>query len=116
MKSIRHILVSRMLAAAVMAAAPSARAQIQTTGTPGSPGATTTLTGQQLPPPDPKFGGVIKEKASESTAWWAPRVVPPKGEPNVLLIMTDDQRIGAPSTFRGVIPTPAMDRIAAQGL
>ena len=28
--------------------------------------------------PDPKFGGVIKEKASESTAWWPPRVVPPK--------------------------------------
>jgi len=63
-----------------------------------------------------KFGGVIKEKASESTAWWAPRVVPPKGVPNVLLIMTDDQGFGAPSTFGGVIPTPAMDRIAAQGL
>src|SRR6201999_2856411 len=71
---------------------------------------------KQLPPPDPKFGGVIKEKASESTSWWAPRVVPPKGAPNVLLIMTDDQGFGAPSTFGGVIPTPAMDRIAAQGL
>jgi arylsulfatase A-like enzyme len=93
----------------------SALAQ-QITGVPGSPGATTTITGQQLPPPDSKFGGVIKEKASESTAWWAPRVVPPKGAPNVLLIMTDDQGFGAPSTFGGVIPTPAMDRIAAQGL
>ena len=93
----------------------SAHAQ-QVTGVPGSPGATTTIDGKQLPPPDPKFGGVIKEKASESTAWWAPRVVPPKGAPNVLLIMTDDQGFGAPSTFGGVIPTPAMDRIAAQGL
>src|ERR1700752_4403406 len=93
----------------------SAQAQ-QVTGTPGSPGATTTITGQQLPPPDPKFGGVIKEKASESTAWWAPRVVPPKGAPNVLLIMTDDQGFGAPSPFGGVIPTPTMDRIPAQGL
>ena len=45
----------------------SALAQ-QVTGTPGSPGATTTIDGKQLPPPDPKFGGVIKEKASESTA------------------------------------------------
>ncbi|OWV96707.1 hypothetical protein ATY79_24885 [Rhizobium sp. R693] len=36
--------------------------------------------------------------------------------PNVLLIMTDDQGFGAPSTFGGVIPTPAMDRIAKQGL
>src|SRR5450631_2411713 len=63
----------------------------QVTGVPGSPEATTTITGKQLPPPDPQFGGVIKEKATESKAWWAPRVVPPKGAPNVLLIMTDDQ-------------------------
>ena len=42
--------------------------------------------------------------------------MPPKGAPNVLLIMTDDQGFGAPSTFGGVIPTPAMDRIAKHGL
>ena len=88
----------------------------QITGTPGSPGATTTITGKQIPPPVPEFGGVINEKASDSKAWWAPRVVPPKGAPNVLLIMTDDQGFGAPSTFGGVIPTPAMDRIARAGL
>ena len=88
----------------------------QTTGVPGTPGATTTIDGKQLPPPDPTFGGVIKEKASESTPWWAPRVVPPKGAPNVLLIMTDDVGYAAPSTFGGVIPTPTMDRIAARGL
>ena len=88
----------------------------QVTGELGAPGATTTLGGKQLPPPTPKYGGVIKQKASESKAWWAPRVVPPKGAPNVLLIMTDDQGFGAPSTFGGVIPTPAMDRIAQAGL
>ena len=88
----------------------------QVTGVPGSPEATTTIDGKQLPPPAPPFGGVIKEKASESTPWWPPRVVPPKGAPNVLLIMTDDQGFGAPSTFGGVIPTPTMDRIAAAGL
>ncbi|MGB8325873.1 MAG: hypothetical protein WCE52_23150 [Candidatus Acidiferrum sp.] len=55
----------------------------QTTSTPGSSGAATTLSGKQLPPPDPAFGGVIKEKASESTSWWPPRIVPPKGAPNV---------------------------------
>ena len=60
-----------VIALSVLAGAP-ARAQ-QTTGTPGSPGATTTLSGKQLPPPDPKFGGVIKQTASESQAWWAPR-------------------------------------------
>ncbi|TCA29206.1 arylsulfatase [Rhizobium leguminosarum bv. viciae] len=88
----------------------------QVTGTTGSPGATTTIEGKQLPPPDPKFGGVMQERASDSRPWWAPRIVPPKGAPNVLLIMTDDQGFGAPSTFGGVIPTPAMDRIANQGL
>ena len=93
----------------------SALAQ-QVTGVPGSPGATTTIDGKQLPPPPPNFGGVINEKASESTPWWAPRVVPPKGAPNVLLIMTDDVGFGAPGTFGGVIPTPAMDLIAREGL
>ena len=101
------------LVGAITATSVSAQ---QITGTPGSPSATTTITGKQLPPPDPKFGGVIKERASESTPWWAPRVVPPKGAPNVLLIMTDDQGFGAPSTFGGVIPTPTMDRIARDGL
>jgi hypothetical protein len=88
----------------------------QVTGVPGSPETTTTIPGIQLPPPDPKFGGVIEEKASESKPWWPPRIVPPKGAPNVLLIMTDDQGFGAPSTFGGVIPTPTMDRIARDGL
>ena len=62
------------------------------------------------------FGGVIKETASGSTPFWPPRVVPPKGAPNVLLIMTDDQGYGVPGTFGGVIPTPALDRVAAAGL
>ena len=42
--------------------------------------------------------------------------MPPKGAPNVLLIMTDDQGYGVPGTFGGVIPTPALDRVAAAGL
>ena len=32
----------------------------QITGVPGSPGATTTIDGKQLPPAPPQFGGVIK--------------------------------------------------------
>ena len=104
-----------MLGIALLAAI-TAMAQQQITGVPGSPSATTTIDGKQLPPPDPKFGGVIKENAAQSKPWWAPRVVPPKGAPNVLLIMTDDVGFGAPSTFGGVIPTPALDRIAKTGL
>ncbi|HTN48135.1 MAG TPA: arylsulfatase [Burkholderiaceae bacterium] len=93
----------------------SAQAQ-QVTGTLGSPGATTTIPNTQLPPPDPRFGGVIKDDALNSKYWWAPRIVPPKSAPNVLLIITDDAGFGVPSTFGGVIPTPTMDRIAREGL
>src|SRR5215470_11470474 len=66
-----------------------ADAASQVTGTPGSPSATTTINGEQLPPPPPKFGGVIKESYKDSKPWWPPRVAPRKGAPNVLLIMTD---------------------------
>jgi arylsulfatase len=104
-----------MLAATLLLVATSAHSQ-QVTGTPGSPAATTTIDGKQLPSPDPKFGGVIKDGALQSKPWWAPRVVPPKGAPNVLLIITDDSGFGVPSTFGGVIPTPAMDRVAKNGL
>ena len=88
----------------------------QINGVSGSPGATVTLDGKRLPPPPMPFGGVIKESAKDSTPWWPPRVVPPKGAPNILLIMTDDQGYGVSGTFGGVIPTPAMDRIANAGL
>ncbi len=53
--------------------------------------------------------------ASRSKPYWPPRVEPPKGAPNVLLIMTDDAGFGVPSTFGGVIPTPTLDRIADRG-
>ena len=88
----------------------------QTTGTPGAPNATTTIDGNYLPPAAPRFGGDIGLDAKDSKPYWPPRVVPPKGAPNVLLIMTDDAGYSAPSTFGGVIPTPALDRIAAAGL
>jgi len=97
-----------------VAAAPLSAQQV--TGELGSPSATTTIGGKQLPAPDPAFGGVIKDDALNSKPWWAPRIVPPKGAPNVLLIITDDAGFGVPSTFGGVIPTPTMDRIAQDGL
>ncbi|GAT32735.1 arylsulfatase [Terrimicrobium sacchariphilum] len=89
---------------------------LQTTGVSGSPSATTTISNAQLPAPDPKFGGVIKQDALQSKPWWAPRIVPPKQAPNILLIITDDAGFGVPSTFGGVIPTPTMDRVANNGL
>ena len=100
----------------VIPAGTSSGTKVEVTGVLGSPSATTTIPGNQLPAPQPKFDGVIKDDALNSKQWWAPRVVPPKGAPNILLILTDDAGFGVPSTFGGVIPTPAMDRIAENGL
>src|SRR5262249_3413831 len=113
MRTIRGMAVLLVSAAGTLLWWGPATAQ-QIVGTPGSPSATTTIQGDRLPPPDPKFGGVIKNDALQSKPWWPPRVVPPKGAPNVLLIITDDAGFGVPSTFGGVIPTPTMDRLAQQ--
>ena len=69
-KSITILFCAGLLALSCVAALAQ-----QTTGVPGSPDATTTINGQQLPPPDPKFGGEIKDNALQSKPWWAPRVV-----------------------------------------
>jgi arylsulfatase A-like enzyme len=97
------------------ALSPVASAQ-QTTGVPGSPSSTATIDGRQIPPPPAVFGGTINLDALNSIPYWQPTVVPPKGAPNILLIITDDVGFAAPSTFGGVIPTPTLDRIASMGL
>ena len=91
-------------------------AEAQPAAPPGSPAATTTITGEQIPAPPQKFGGRIAPTTKGSKPYWPARIVPPKGAPNVLLIMTDDSGYGVPSTFGGVIPTPALDRVARDGL
>jgi len=98
-----------------LAASPLILAQ-EVTGKLGSPSATTTISGKQLPAPDPAFGGTIENDALSSKTWWPPRIVPPSTAPNILLIITDDAGFGVPSTTGGVIPTPAMDRVAQNGL
>src|SRR5208283_360981 len=113
-RSAAYSCLAMVICALALAVAPATAQQI--TGVPGSANATVVLDGKQLPPPPMPFGGVIKESAKDSKPWWPPRVVPPKGAPNILLIMTDDQGYGISSTFGGVIPTPALDRIAKAGL
>jgi arylsulfatase A-like enzyme len=115
MRARPFLMMAVVFVAVLMLAKVMATAQ-QITGVPGSPSATTTIQGDQIPAPPPKFGGKIERNAAQSKPYWPPRIEPRKGAPNVLLIMTDDSGFGVPSTFGGVIPTPALDRIANNGL
>jgi len=113
--SIRKLALGAFAVSTFFAVGSAASAQ-QTTGTPGSPDATTTVDSRYLPAPPQKFDGQIDLNVAQSKPAWPARIVPPKGAPNILLILTDDVGFGAPSTFGGVIPTPALDSIAANGL
>ncbi|HEX9424222.1 MAG TPA: arylsulfatase [Pyrinomonadaceae bacterium] len=114
MKSAKQTFFGGMLVVAVLATWSLARAE--TPSTPGSPGTTTTIDGRYLPPPPQTFHGDIQPNAYESKPYWSALVTPPKGAPNILLIMTDDVGFSAPSTFGGLIPTPALERVAQMGL
>ena len=109
---------SALAAAFVVAIAACATTVVaqEATNTLGAPRATTTIDGRYLPNPPQPFKGEIDTNAAQSKPYWPQLVVPPKGAPNILLIMTDDVGFAAPSTFGGVIPTPALDRIATMGL
>ncbi|MFO0993765.1 MAG: arylsulfatase [Hyphomicrobiales bacterium] len=109
----RHSLLALLTMLAIGAGVAHAQ---EITGTPGSPDATTTIDGRYLPNPPAPFGGQIGLTAKDSKPYWPPQIVPPKGAPNILLIMTDDAGYGVAGTFGGVIPTPALDRIANSGL
>jgi arylsulfatase A-like enzyme len=110
------LLVMGVMPSAAQELTISPQAPHEVSGAAGSPDATKTIDGRYLPPPPQKFCGVIGLNAAQSKPCWPARVVPPKGAPNILLIMTDDVGFGAPSTFGGVIPTPTLDRVAAMGL
>ncbi len=74
------------------------------------------LPSKYLPALPSAFDGVIEFNAAQSKPSWPKTVAPPDHAPNILLIITDDVGYGAPSTFGGIIPTPALDRIAKKGL
>ena len=71
-----------------------------------------------LPIPDPNFGGTVGRTLDASVADWTINMTPsaPEGAPNVLLVLIDDAGFGNPSTFGGPVSTPAMTRVAGQGL
>lgn len=70
-----------------------------------------------LPQPDFHFRGEVGRTYQDSDPAQFPQPVqPPKGAPNVVLILLDDVSFGQFSTFGGGVPSPTMDRLAAEGL
>jgi arylsulfatase len=64
------------------------------------------------------FQGVANRTLDGSQPDWnlIGHPVPPKGAPNVLLVLIDDAGFGNPSTFGGPIQTPNYTRVADQGI
>jgi arylsulfatase A-like enzyme len=64
------------------------------------------------------FRGVVDLDIRNSVPDWAPYEQPkaPPGTPNVVYIVLDDVGFGALSCYGGMIDTPNIDRIAADGL
>ncbi len=70
-----------------------------------------------LPRPDFHFPGEVGRTYLESDPAQFPQPVQaPKGAPNILLILIDDCGFGQYGTFGGGIPSPTMDKLAAEGL
>ncbi len=69
-----------------------------------------------LPIPLAPFKGKIGPTYKGSEPDWQEPVSAPEGAPNVIVVLLDDVGFGQTSTFGGLIPTPELDKLAAEGL
>jgi len=77
---------------------------------------TTAIDRTRLPLSEPQFGGTIGTTYLDSKAAWPELPTPPAGAPNVVIILLDDVGFGQVSAFGGPVPTPNLDKLAAQSL
>ena len=71
-----------------------------------------------LPIPDKQYTGLTTYDAKDPDTKFPPiePLRPPKGAPNVLIVLLDDVGFGASSAFGGPCQTPVAERLAAGGL
>jgi hypothetical protein len=71
-----------------------------------------------LPIPDRPRTGLITYDANDPDTKFPPieQLRPPKGAPNVLVILLDDAGYGSSSAFGGPCQTPVAEKLAADGL
>src|SRR5262252_923265 len=81
------------------------------------PAAIAAETPDVLPRPDFHFTGAVGRTYLDSDPATFPKMVDaPKGAPNIVLLLIDDCGFGQYGTFGGGIPSPTMDKLAAEGL
>jgi hypothetical protein len=79
-------------------------------------GRETPLLSDILPLPDPRFKGRIGSTYVDSEPDIISLRTPPRGAPNVLLVLLDDVGFGQTSTFGGPANTPTLQKLADEGL
>ena len=62
------------------------------------------------------FGGTIGKTIANSKPWWPQAKKPPTGAPNILVVLFDDVGFSDFGCYGSLIRTPAIDRLAAEGL
>jgi arylsulfatase len=82
------------------------------------PGATSEIQRSILPIPDRPVTGLTTFDAKDPDSTFAPiePLRPPKGAPNILLILIDDAGFGSSSAFGGPCQTPNIEALANEGL
>src|ERR1700734_547190 len=71
-----------------------------------------------LPIPDKPYAGFFAYDAKDPDSKFPPiePLRPPKGAPNVLIVLIDDVGFGASSAFGGPCNTPNFEKLASNGL
>ncbi len=71
-----------------------------------------------LPIPDRPRTGLVTYDAKDPDTKFPPitQLRPPKGAPNILIVLIDDAGFGSSSAFGGPCNTPTAERLAAEGL
>ncbi|MFM7411389.1 MAG: sulfatase-like hydrolase/transferase, partial [Actinomycetota bacterium] len=72
--------------------------------------------GPDLPFPTPPFAGTLGRLIDESEPSRPDVPLPSPDAPNIVIVLLDDVGFGSCGTFGGPVPTPALDRVAANGL
>jgi arylsulfatase A-like enzyme len=110
MRRASYLLGTIAIAAAISAGiATSAQSQSSTFPPANTPSV--------LPRPDFHFPGNVGRTFLDSDPPQFPQPIQaPKGAPNVVLILIDDAGFGQFSAFGGGVPSPTMDKLAAEGL